>query len=100
MTAVKAGVWLRVSTGHQEADNQVPDVERFAAHHGYEVTRTYRTSDSAYKNGGAAEYTDRAAILGVCNGTGETSARRLPGCRLGSRGRRPDPRPCSSTRMD
>jgi len=56
VTAVKAGVWLRVSTGHQETDNQVPDVERFAAHHAYEVTRTYRTSDSAYKNGGGTEY--------------------------------------------
>ncbi len=56
MTTVKAGVWLRASTGHREAGNQVPDVERFAAHHGYDVTRTYRTSDSAYKNGGGAEY--------------------------------------------
>ena len=28
--AVKAAaVWLRVSTGHQDSDNQVPDVERF-----------------------------------------------------------------------
>jgi hypothetical protein len=29
-----AAVWLRVSTGHQDSDNQVPDVERFTAHHG------------------------------------------------------------------
>ena len=28
--AVKAAaVWLRVSTGHQDSDNQVPGVERF-----------------------------------------------------------------------
>jgi putative DNA-invertase from lambdoid prophage Rac len=49
MTA--AAVWLRVSTGHQETDNQVPDIERFTAHHGYEVTGTYTVSESA-GNGG------------------------------------------------
>jgi putative DNA-invertase from lambdoid prophage Rac len=55
MTA-KAAVWLRVSTGHQDVGNQVPDVERFTAHHGYDVTATYTTSDSAYKNGGGKDY--------------------------------------------
>jgi DNA invertase Pin-like site-specific DNA recombinase len=52
----KAAVWLRVSTGHQDSDNQVPDVEQFAVHHGYEITETYTVSDSAWKNGGGAEY--------------------------------------------
>jgi DNA invertase Pin-like site-specific DNA recombinase len=52
----KAAVWLRVSTGHQDSDNQVPDVEQFAAHHGYEITETYTVSDSAWKNGGGPEY--------------------------------------------
>jgi putative DNA-invertase from lambdoid prophage Rac len=52
----KVGVWYRVSTGHQESDNQVPDVERFVDHHGHEVVKTYKTADSAYKNGGGAEY--------------------------------------------
>jgi putative DNA-invertase from lambdoid prophage Rac len=52
----KAAIWLRVSTGHQDSDNQVPDVERFVAHHGYEVTTTYKTADSAYKGGGGREY--------------------------------------------
>jgi DNA invertase Pin-like site-specific DNA recombinase len=56
MTTTKAAVWLRVSTGHQDSDNQVPDVEQFAAHHGYEVAQTYTVSDSAWKNGGGAEY--------------------------------------------
>lgn len=56
----KAGIWYRVSTSHQDSDNQVPDVERFTAHHGYEVAETYRTADSAYKNGGGAAY--RAAL--------------------------------------
>jgi DNA invertase Pin-like site-specific DNA recombinase len=51
-----AAVWLRVSPGHQDSDNQVPDVEQFAAHHGYEITETYTVSDSAWKNGGGPEY--------------------------------------------
>ena len=36
-----AAVWLRVSTGYQDSDNQVPDLERFTAHHGYDVAETY-----------------------------------------------------------
>jgi len=52
----KAAVWLRVSAGHQDSDNQVPDVERFAGHHGYEITERYVVSDSAWKNGGGPEY--------------------------------------------
>lgn len=46
-----AAVWLRVSTSHQEADNQVPDVERFTAHHGYRVTARYEVSESAWEGG-------------------------------------------------
>ena len=49
MTA--AAVWLRVSTSHQETDNQVPDVERFAAHHGYEFAARYEVSESAWNGG-------------------------------------------------
>jgi putative DNA-invertase from lambdoid prophage Rac len=52
----KAGAWFRVSTGHQTDANQVPDVERFAAHHGYQIAERYRVSDSAWKNGGGDEY--------------------------------------------
>jgi putative DNA-invertase from lambdoid prophage Rac len=48
---VRAAVWLRVSTGHQETDNQVPDVKRFAAHHGYDVAETYTVSESAWNGG-------------------------------------------------
>jgi DNA invertase Pin-like site-specific DNA recombinase len=47
----KAAIWLRVSTGHQDSDNQVPDLERFTAHHGYEVTETYTVSESAWNGG-------------------------------------------------
>jgi DNA invertase Pin-like site-specific DNA recombinase len=46
-----AAVWLRVSTGHQDSDNQVPGVERFTAHHGYEVAGTYTVSESAWNGG-------------------------------------------------
>jgi DNA invertase Pin-like site-specific DNA recombinase len=47
----RAAVWLRVSTGHQDADNQVPDVEHFAAHHGYEIAARYEVSESAWNGG-------------------------------------------------
>ena len=50
------GIWLRVSSGHQESANQVPDVERFVQHHGYTVAETYTVDDSAWKNGGGPEY--------------------------------------------
>jgi DNA invertase Pin-like site-specific DNA recombinase len=46
-----AAVWLRVSTGHQDSDNQVPDLERFTAHHGYQVAETYTVSESAWNGG-------------------------------------------------
>ena len=34
----------------------MPDVERFADHHGYEIGERYTVSDSAWKNGGGGEY--------------------------------------------
>ena len=46
-----AAVWIRVSTGHQDADNQLPDVERFAARHGHTITRRYEVSESAWLGG-------------------------------------------------
>ena len=46
-----AGVLFRVSTGHQEASNQVPDVERFLAHHGYTESKRYWISESAWNGG-------------------------------------------------
>jgi DNA invertase Pin-like site-specific DNA recombinase len=52
----KAGVWYRVSSDSQDSDNQVPDVEKFVEHHGYEVAEVYRITDSAWKNGGGQEY--------------------------------------------
>ncbi|SRR5258708_2252350 len=46
-----AAIWLRVSTGHQDSDNQVPDVTRFAGHHGYVIAETYTVSESAWNGG-------------------------------------------------
>jgi DNA invertase Pin-like site-specific DNA recombinase len=51
-----AAAWYRVSSGHQDSDNQVPDVEGFAGHHGYRLAATYQVSDTAWKNGGGPEY--------------------------------------------
>jgi DNA invertase Pin-like site-specific DNA recombinase len=49
----KAALWIRVSTNHQEGDNQVPDLETFGAHHGHEIAVRYEVSESAW-NGGKA----------------------------------------------
>ena len=55
-TTTDAARWLRVSTGHQDSDNQIPDVEQFTAHHGYAIRETYVISDTAWKDGGGPEY--------------------------------------------
>jgi DNA invertase Pin-like site-specific DNA recombinase len=47
----KAAVWIRVSTTHQVTDNQVPDLERFAEHHGYEIIERYKLAESAWNGG-------------------------------------------------
>ena len=49
-----AAAWIRVSTDHQEADNQVPDIEQFASHHGHLITARYSVSESAWQGGKAA----------------------------------------------
>lgn len=54
--STEAAVWLRVSTGHQTTENQVPDVERFLAHHDYREAGRYTVTDTAYKDGGGPEY--------------------------------------------
>jgi putative DNA-invertase from lambdoid prophage Rac len=46
-----AAAWIRVSTGHQDSDNQVPDIENFAAHHGHEIAARYTVSESAWNGG-------------------------------------------------
>jgi DNA invertase Pin-like site-specific DNA recombinase len=57
----KAAIWARVSTDHQHEDNQVPDLERFCAHHGYEVTKSYVLNDLSAFNG-AHKATLKAAL--------------------------------------
>jgi DNA invertase Pin-like site-specific DNA recombinase len=47
----RAAVWIRVSTAHQVTENQVPDLEKFAAHHGYELVERYELSESAWNGG-------------------------------------------------
>ena len=56
MTSTPAAAWLRVSTGHQTDANQIPDVEQFAGHHGYDLAVTYTVADTAWKDGGGPEY--------------------------------------------
>lgn len=46
-----AAMWLRVSTDHQETDNQVSGIQRFSDHHGHAITRTYRLAESAWNGG-------------------------------------------------
>src|SRR5260370_11164352 len=61
---VKAAVWFRVSTDHQEAANQAAGIDQFTAHHGYTVARRYEISESAW-NGGKEGGDYRAAIQRV-----------------------------------
>jgi DNA invertase Pin-like site-specific DNA recombinase len=63
----KAAVWMRVSTGEQEADNQAPDIARFAEHHGFQVVRTFTVADSAW-NGGKDNGEYRATLQAALDG--------------------------------
>lgn len=48
--AEPAGLWIRVSSGAQDEANQVPDVERHCADHGYTIARRYVVhAKSAFK---------------------------------------------------
>lgn len=61
----KAAAWIRVSTGHQDTENQVPDIERFAEHHGHTITARYEVSESAWnggKDGGEYRRTLKVAL--------------------------------------
>jgi DNA invertase Pin-like site-specific DNA recombinase len=58
-----AAAWYRVSTYHQDADNQVPDVEQFAAHRDYRLARKFEVADSAFKNGGGPRYKREYAAM-------------------------------------
>ena len=54
----KCAIWTRVSTDHQDADNQLPDLEKFCQARGLEIVHRYDVSDSAWKDGtGGPKYT-------------------------------------------
>jgi DNA invertase Pin-like site-specific DNA recombinase len=52
---VKAAIWARVSTDHQDESNQLPALEQFCQHHGYEITRRYLLNDVSAFNGAHKE---------------------------------------------
>ena len=45
----KAAIWLRVSTGEQHVENQLPDLQAWAERRGWEVARTYTVAESAFR---------------------------------------------------
>jgi DNA invertase Pin-like site-specific DNA recombinase len=50
-TNERAGVWIRVSSGGQDEKNQLPDIERHIAAHGYNVVRKYELNDKSASKG-------------------------------------------------
>src|SRR5262249_5383797 len=53
MAAVRAAIWLRVSSSDQDEANQLPDIERLASQRGYEITHRYELRQSAWSDNGA-----------------------------------------------
>src|SRR6185437_3365081 len=62
-----AAGWIRVSTGKQDEKSQIPDIEKFAAHHGHRIVKWYELNDfSAYK--GEQEEMQRQVIADAWKG--------------------------------
>ncbi len=61
MTSVNetAGIWIRVSTGGQDETNQLPDVERHCAAHGYTIAKRYELNDIKASKGRQQIYQDQ-----------------------------------------
>ncbi|MES2156137.1 MAG: recombinase family protein, partial [bacterium] len=58
----RGAIWIRVSTSRQDETSQVPDIERFAAHHGIEIVKRYELNDvSAYKGEQSAKLAEAIA---------------------------------------
>lgn len=55
----RAGIWLRVSTGQQDEENQAPDCLGWAASHDYEVARTYTLHGKSASKGEQQKYLDQ-----------------------------------------
>lgn len=48
---IEVGAWVRVSSGGQDEENQVPDVERHCAAHGYRIAKRYELNDKSASKG-------------------------------------------------
>jgi DNA invertase Pin-like site-specific DNA recombinase len=60
MTAMEpAGIWVRVSSGAQDEANQVPDVEKHCAAHGYGIARRYTVHGKSASKGKQQPYLDQ-----------------------------------------
>ena len=60
-------VWMRVSTGDQNTQNQEREILAFCDAHGLTIVRRFVVHDSAWQNGsGGSEY--RAALAGALDG--------------------------------
>jgi DNA invertase Pin-like site-specific DNA recombinase len=42
---IDVGAWVRVSSGGQDEANQLPDIERHCAEHGYRIVKSYELND-------------------------------------------------------
>lgn len=45
----KAAIWLRVSTGEQHAENQLPDLQVWGERRGLQIMMTYQVQESAFR---------------------------------------------------
>ena len=48
---VDVGAWVRVSSGGQDEENQVPDIENYCAAHDYRITKRYVLNDKSASKG-------------------------------------------------
>ena len=55
-----AGLWVRVSSGDQSEQNQLPDLERHAATHDYEIVKRYELHSKSAFHGKQQAYLDEA----------------------------------------
>ena len=46
---MKAAIWTRVSTGEQDASNQLPAIHSYAERRGLEIVQTYNVQESAWR---------------------------------------------------
>ncbi len=55
----RAGLWIRVSSGHQDEANQEPDIRRHCDQHGYRVVETYQLHAESASKGEQQEALDK-----------------------------------------